>query len=435
MEPLFLAVICGCNAGLLRAALHEVYLPRIQRGNGAFAANVLGARGALLSVLVHFFEHGRWGSPVETAVEGQSLTAEDQLLILTQAGQYLTATRGPTAPEMRICYERAEPLCHSLNRPRLLYVTLMGQWRYSLNTDKLTATMRIAERVRSLAEEQNDSALIIGAYQISAMTLYHLGHFQSAREYATRGFQIWRSGGGSSPVEDVKTSAMCCLVYRAVLELFFGEIASSKASLAEAIALAKELNDMHGLALALLWAAIFGHLERNPAEVERFASELIELSTRQNFPYWIVLGSILRGWALSASGNTAEGISWIEDGIRNHRANSIMGMPYYLVLKAEALYLAGRTREALETIEEVEALGDRYEERNWRAEPHSLRGVFLAALGAEEAQIDASFCEGIRIARQQKSIFLEERAEGAYAEYRRQKMNASGKRGFRLPLW
>jgi serine/threonine protein kinase len=49
MEPLFLAVICGCNAGLLRAALHEVYIPRIQRGNGAFAANVLGARGALLS--------------------------------------------------------------------------------------------------------------------------------------------------------------------------------------------------------------------------------------------------------------------------------------------------------------------------------------------------------------------------------------------------
>ena len=51
-----LAVICGCNAGLFREALHEVYIPRIQRGNASFAANVLGARGALLSVLVHFFE-------------------------------------------------------------------------------------------------------------------------------------------------------------------------------------------------------------------------------------------------------------------------------------------------------------------------------------------------------------------------------------------
>jgi serine/threonine protein kinase len=32
MEPLFSAVICGCNAGLFRDALHEVYIPRIQRG-------------------------------------------------------------------------------------------------------------------------------------------------------------------------------------------------------------------------------------------------------------------------------------------------------------------------------------------------------------------------------------------------------------------
>ena len=59
MEPLFLAAIFGCNAGLFRDALHEVYIPRIQRGNASFAANILGARGALLSVLIHFFEHGR----------------------------------------------------------------------------------------------------------------------------------------------------------------------------------------------------------------------------------------------------------------------------------------------------------------------------------------------------------------------------------------
>src|SRR5208282_3135807 len=121
MEPLFSAVICGCNAGLFREALHEVYMPRIQRGNACFTANVLGARGPLLSVLVHFFERGRWGWLVETAVEGQSLTAEDQLFILIQAGLYLSVMRGCGAPEMGICYERAEPLCHSLGRPLLLY--------------------------------------------------------------------------------------------------------------------------------------------------------------------------------------------------------------------------------------------------------------------------------------------------------------------------
>jgi hypothetical protein len=43
MEPLFLAAICGCNAGLFRDVLHGIYIPRIQR-DSSFAANVLGAR-------------------------------------------------------------------------------------------------------------------------------------------------------------------------------------------------------------------------------------------------------------------------------------------------------------------------------------------------------------------------------------------------------
>ena len=185
---------------------------------------------------------------METGVAEQSLTAEDQLFILTQATLYLTATRGPAAPEMRICYELAEPLCHSLNRPLLLYVTLGGHWRFSLHTEKLTATMRIAERVCTLAEEQNNPALKVGAYHISAATLYNLGDFQAARKYARSGIQIWRSGAVPSPVEDFETAAVCCLCYDGVIDWHFGEMDSCQATMAEAIALAKEVNDMHGLA-------------------------------------------------------------------------------------------------------------------------------------------------------------------------------------------
>ena len=74
---------------------------------------------------------------------------------------------------------------------------------------------------------------------------------------------------------------------------------------------------MHALAVALCFAGILGHFERNPAEVERLASDLIELSTRHNFAFWLAGGEILRGWARSASGDTAEGLSWIEDGIED----------------------------------------------------------------------------------------------------------------------
>jgi hypothetical protein len=104
-------------------------------------------------------------------------------------------------------------------------------------------------------------------------------------------------------------------------------------------------------------------------------------------------------------------------------------------MKAEALHLADRTSEALEAIKEAEALVERFEERFWCAELHRLRGVFLAAVGANEAEIEASFCEAIRIAKGQKSVSLAKRAEATYAEYRRQKASASAGRGFRLPLW
>jgi predicted ATPase len=137
-------------------------------------------------------------------------------------------------------------------------------------------------------------------------------------------------------------------------------------------------------------------------------------------------GKILRGWARSVSGDTAQGISLIEDGIEDIRATgSTLMMPYHLSQKAEALHLADRTSEALEAIEGAEALAERFEGRWWSAELHRLRAVFLTAIGADETQIEASLCGAIRIAKEQKSNSLATRAEATYAEYCRQKASAS----------
>jgi serine/threonine protein kinase/tetratricopeptide (TPR) repeat protein len=422
MEPLFLAVICGCHAGLYREALHDVYLPRIQRDNASFAANVLGARSALLSVLAHFFKQGRWGSLVETDMEGQSLTPDDQLFLLMQTGLYLTHTRGLGAPEARICYERAEPLCHSLNRPERLYPVLMSQWVFSLVTGKLTPTMQLSKRVFVLAQNQNDAALWIGAYQFLAGTLYFLGDFEAARQNAKCGLQIWDSGIVQSPADEIYAPAIICLMVEALSEWHLGEISACWVTIARAISLAKELNDAHGLAAALLWETILGHFERNSVKVARLASDLIELCTRQNFAFWLPAAEILQGWARSVSGNTAEGIAWIEDAIRNYRATGAMlRMPYFLALKAESLQLADRLPEALAAITEAEAWVERSEERWWCAELHRLRGVFLAAMGADKAQVEASFQAAMRTAREQRSISLSRRAEATYAEYRSRK--------------
>ena len=235
--------------------------------------------------------------------------------------------------------------------------------------------MQIAKRVYSLVQDQNDSPPMVGAYSNFAATFYFLGDFEAARQNSKCGLQIWNSGTVQSPVEEIYTPAVICLMVEALSEWHLGEITACRATIARASSLAKELNDAHGLAAALLWETILGHFERNPVKVARLASDLIELCTRQNFAFWLPAAEILRGWARSAAGSTAEGIAWIDDAMRNYRATGAMlRMPYFLALKAESLHLADRLPEALAAITEAEAWVERSEERWWCAELHRLRG-------------------------------------------------------------
>ena len=122
----------------------------------------------------------------------------------------------------------------------------MGQWLYLLFTDMVSKAMQIAEPIYAVAQQENKAALMIGAYRTLAATLYWSGDFESARQYAMRGIEIWRSGDVPSQVEQVTAPAVACFYYQAMSEWLLGETASSKVTMAEAISLAKELNDIHG---------------------------------------------------------------------------------------------------------------------------------------------------------------------------------------------
>jgi hypothetical protein len=161
--------------------------------------------------------------------------------------------------------------------------------------------MQIAQHLYSLANERKNAVLMTGACNALGITFFFLGDFETARSYLGQGLELWRSGGVPPLVEEVDVLAVSCQCYKAECDWHLGEIASSHATIVEAICLAKELNDRHGiaqaLAEALASAASLGHSERNPAKVERCASELIELATRQHFATWRAVATIYGGWA------------------------------------------------------------------------------------------------------------------------------------------
>jgi len=164
-----------------------------------------------------------------------------------QAAVYLAATRSANASEARICNERAESLCRALNRPQMLYVALMGQWRYYLVSLNLRKAMQIATRMHSLAQQHHDFALLMKVHVALAVTHYYLGDFTHARQEATSGVRLWHSAVEKFQLEELDEPIIGCLCYKAFCAWHSGQIASARSTMGEAILVAKRLKNTHGI--------------------------------------------------------------------------------------------------------------------------------------------------------------------------------------------
>src|SRR5262249_34692586 len=88
----------------------------------------------------------------------------------------------------------------------------------------------------------------------------------------------------------------------------------------DAITLAQQLSDPFILAYAFIWASLL-HLHRGEWQLcyER-AEEAISLSYEHNFPFWLAIGSIFKGYALANQGQTELGVSLMCYGLDAERA-------------------------------------------------------------------------------------------------------------------
>jgi predicted ATPase len=412
MEPLFLAVAYGCNAGRHRDALHEVYLPRILRGDESYAARTLGARGKLLSVLSFFFEDGDWCRPIAQDLPGlQGLGPDDQLIVLTQAGLYLTATKGYGLPEVVSCYREVQQLCNTLGKTSLLYSVLIGQWRYSLVTDELQTSLQLAEEIHTLAQNQNDTALLLGAYRALANTTYFMGNFAVARAYAQQGISLWNSQRPQSSVEEVYTPIVTCLCIDAMVLWQFGNPDQAQLRIREAIDLATELSDMNALAVGFFIESYINQFRRNSHDTLMSSSRLIRLSTEQGFAFWLAAGNVLRGWALAIGGSTKEGIESLRQGLTDWRnTGAELSVPYFLAMEAEIFGRMGQTDEALSLLAEAESVAVKLDERWWLSEIYRLKGTMLSKKNETMTESESYFYRALDIAHGQGAKSLELRA-------------------------
>jgi predicted ATPase len=145
--------------------------------------------------------------------------------------------------------------------------------------------------------------------------------------------------------------------------------------------------------------------------------ELVHLAREQDFPYWLAMATILRGWALFAAGEIERGIAEMAHGLTAFRATGAqLWMPYFLGLLADGHGKVGEQAEGLrvlsKALDRVGPTGERW----FEAELHRRKGEVLLCLPEQDAEaVEACFRRAIAVAQEQQAKLWELRAATSLA--------------------
>ena len=185
----------------------------------------------------------------------------------------------------------------------------------------------------------------------------------------------------------------------------------------EAVTLAQQIT--HPIRRASAWSAtaMFHQFCREMRAVQEHAEATISVTTVQEFPFWLALGVLLRGWALVHQGQAKEGIEQMTQGCQAFRAiGAEMFQSYAWTLLAEAYGTIGEPEAGLGLLTEALTLADTTRDPWYEAELHRLRGAFLLQRNsANQAEAENCFHQAITLARSQQAKSLELRAATSLA--------------------
>ena len=164
----------------------------------------------------------------------------------------------------------------------------------------------------------------------------------------------------------------------------------------------------YSLGLALSSAAMFYQFRQEPETAQDYAEAAIAISQEQGFDFWLVHGTILRGWALVEQGKIEAGITELQQGIVAHSdSGGQVSHTYFLGLLASAYFKAGEKDLAFNTINKALSSVQKTEERFWVAELYRLRGEFYLQLNQDPESAKADFETALKIAQTQEAKALE----------------------------
>ena len=351
----------------------------------------------------------RRGLELLTTVADTPGRARQELLLHITLGVPLIATEGYAAPSVRGVYTRARSLCDRLGDTPEISQVLWGLWTFHVLKAELATALDIAGEFLRLADRLQYPGLAVRGHWATEITCMHQGKFALAVEHFDRALALYQPdqhrGDALQYALDPGVAMRC---FAAWSLWFVGRIDRSLARMQEAVALARDLREPHGLAHALGSAAILHQLRRERSEAQHCAEATIAIADEHSLALYHAMATIVRGWSLAGGAGGGDAVDVIRDGLAAWQSTGAELMrPHFLALLAAA-HDASSGEESLDILGEALALTETTGEHCYQAELHRLTGErLLAGPIAADAQAEECFQQSLAIARRQQALSLE----------------------------
>lgn len=334
-------------------------------------------------------------------------------------GKALIATKGYTVPATIACFARARHLCEILGDPPQVVSVLHGQWTQALMRNELGIAQERAREIRSVGEARNDAFWKWMGDRLAGVTCFPLGDFIGARDHFERGLTRYAeahrsiSGDNESGVVTRLTLAegqIVIMTYLSWVLLYLGRIDEARQLRGDAVQEARKTSLVYPLAHALN-GLVFTELTLNaPRSALAYIDELSALTQQHQIAYYAAIKDVFHGWCLAKLGEPNNGIPLLAKGLSSYRATgTVVYVPTFLRLFAEAHYCAGDIEKGLDLIEESLQMVEGADARVDEAETYRMRGMLFLKRG-NRSEAEKNFERALAVAGRQEARLIELRA-------------------------
>jgi DNA-binding winged helix-turn-helix (wHTH) protein/predicted ATPase/type II secretory pathway predicted ATPase ExeA len=301
---------------------------------------------------------------------------EHELQIRLALGAALQSTKGYGADEVQDAYQRAGELCQRLGETPHLFPALMGLWSFAVGRGEWKRSLELAEKNLRLAQSVAEPAQLARSWRGLGHVQYFLGRFDDARENLERAIALTAD---SEPRLDTFTymsntgvEARSALAW--TLELI-GYPDQALAMIRKALSVAERLGNVADLIYATYFAAVLYGFRTEWPNAESWARRTVELASEHGLPYYVAMGTHLRGAALAEQGRFDEGLSLMQTGVATSHAIGVeAGLTGMYLMIAENSLKAGQLRPASDAIADGFRFAKSKDEHAWEAELHRVKG-------------------------------------------------------------